>query len=330
MKIAIIGAGLAGMTTAQQLVQENIEVDVFEKSRGLGGRLATKRLEWAHIDTGAQYFTARNEAFQKQVDQWIEDRVVAPWHFSPYKVIDEELRPSSDNIVRYVGCPGMSSIVGALARGINVHLNTLIVSVDKREEKWQLQSQKGERYLDYDWIITSLPAEQTASLFTTEHESLLNIPASPHLPCWALALATNGSVDAQIQGIFGDKVVSWASRLSSRPPMKDLDNLHHDYNDLWMLHFSPSWSLENHKETDTDIVATGLHWLQNLLQTSLTLKYEHRHYWRYASVKPEANAGICINHDMKIAAIGAWCCGGRVEGAYLSAMELLNNIIYPN
>ena len=70
MKIAIVGAGISGVCAANLLAQEGFKVDVFEKSRGLGGRLTTKRLDWAHIDIGAQYFTARDPRFIKQVEAW--------------------------------------------------------------------------------------------------------------------------------------------------------------------------------------------------------------------------------------------------------------------
>ena len=42
--IAVIGAGIAGLVCAQQLSQAGYSVVVVEKSRGLGGRLATRRL----------------------------------------------------------------------------------------------------------------------------------------------------------------------------------------------------------------------------------------------------------------------------------------------
>ena len=79
MKVAIIGAGLAGLTVARQLLKLNADVIVFEKSRGLGGRLATRRADWANIDLGAQYFTARSEAFQREAQRWESANTVAQW-----------------------------------------------------------------------------------------------------------------------------------------------------------------------------------------------------------------------------------------------------------
>ena len=71
MKIAIIGAGLAGLTAASHLISAGFRVDLVEKSRGAGGRMATRRETWASLDLGAQYFTARSPAFRAQVASWL-------------------------------------------------------------------------------------------------------------------------------------------------------------------------------------------------------------------------------------------------------------------
>lgn len=67
--IAVVGAGIAGLLLARELKARGAEVVVFEKSRGLGGRMATKRVGEAVFDTGAQYFTAKSERFAAQVTE---------------------------------------------------------------------------------------------------------------------------------------------------------------------------------------------------------------------------------------------------------------------
>ena len=66
MKIGIIGAGLAGLKVGSELKKQGHDITVFEKSRGKGGRLANKRLDWGVFDIGAQYFTARSEVFKQE------------------------------------------------------------------------------------------------------------------------------------------------------------------------------------------------------------------------------------------------------------------------
>ena len=63
MKIAIIGAGIAGLTCAHMLKKYN--PIIFEKSRGIGGRLATRYSDQYQFDHGAQYFTVKDKEFDK-------------------------------------------------------------------------------------------------------------------------------------------------------------------------------------------------------------------------------------------------------------------------
>ena len=76
MRIIIVGAGLAGLMAAQSCVQAGHNVIVFDKGRSVGGRLATRRIDSAVLDHGAQFFTVRDAAFQIHVDTWFSAGVV--------------------------------------------------------------------------------------------------------------------------------------------------------------------------------------------------------------------------------------------------------------
>ena len=79
-KVAVIGAGISGLVCARLLVEHGMEVTVFEKSRGIGGRMSTRRSpEGYHFDHGAQYFTVREERFRRYVDSWAAEGLVARW-----------------------------------------------------------------------------------------------------------------------------------------------------------------------------------------------------------------------------------------------------------
>lgn len=334
MKAAVIGAGIAGLTAARELAKSGVKVQVFEKSRGVGGRLANKRLEWGNLDIGAQYFTARDERFQKQVDQWQKEGIAARWQFNPHSLTISGLTTRPDSTLRYVGTPKMNSLAHALARDVDIEFKTRIEVLERTRDGWVLSTADGITEQErYDWVVLSLPAEQSKVLLTgtaIEHQ----IPEYVHEPCWALALATLGEVPADIQGIFGDEIVSWVSRLSSRPQrriqkketqQKGSDN----YDDLWMLHFSSDWSTIHTKESKVNVTQTGLEWLsralENHIDKPLQAVQDFKHYWLYARAKNgKAMSSVIADRSTCIAAIGAWASGGRIEGAYLSALDFMD------
>ncbi len=77
--IAIIGTGIAGLSAAQALTSAGHQVHLFDKSRGSGGRMSSKRSDAGSLDMGAQYFTARDRRFATAVKQWQTQGHVAEW-----------------------------------------------------------------------------------------------------------------------------------------------------------------------------------------------------------------------------------------------------------
>ncbi len=322
MKIAIIGAGMAGLTAATELQRKGATVQVFEKSHGTGGRLASKRLDWGQMDTGAQYFTARSGGFHARVKQWEAAGAAAQWAFTPYRLTDGALQPSPDEAVRYVGTPRMTSIARYMAKDLDVAFQTRIEQLSFDGEQWALYTTDEQKLNGFDWVVSSIPAEQAAVMLDTSSDLARDIPEEVHNPCWALALATRGHVPEDIQGIFGDDVVSWVSRLSAMPGRECPEGS----DDLWMLHFSAQWSREHANDTADAVYAEGLAWLRSRLQADLVARQHYGHFWRYANLAdPESPRPYRVEKSRNLAVIGAWCCGGRVEGAYQSAMHLMSD-----
>ena len=112
-KIAVIGAGIAGITCARTLVQAGHEVTVFEKSRGVGGRMATRSTAFGTFDHGTQYFTVRDPRFEQALAT--TPSVCKPWSATTVRVLDELGRVTSNGLpVRephWVPRPGMNALV---------------------------------------------------------------------------------------------------------------------------------------------------------------------------------------------------------------------------
>ena len=108
---AIIGAGIAGITCARTLVQAGHQVTVFEKSRGVGGRMSTRSTPFGSFDHGTQYFTVRDARFTQAIET--APGVCKPWSANAVRVLDamgrvvEAALPHRES--QWVAKPGMNA-----------------------------------------------------------------------------------------------------------------------------------------------------------------------------------------------------------------------------
>jgi predicted NAD/FAD-dependent oxidoreductase len=169
--VAVIGAGLAGIGAARLMVDAGWRVVVFDKSRGLGGRCATKRWDGHSVDHGAQYFTMRDADFAFAVRAACGEELVeiqAP--------IVDELGRELPSEGRFFHAQGNSRLVRALAKGLDVRMGVTIESVKDR-------CVDGE---DFDVVLSTAPWPQTAKLAGLEDSQ------NPYAPCLALLLLYEG------------------------------------------------------------------------------------------------------------------------------------------
>ncbi len=156
--VLIIGAGLSGLIAARTLTAQNHQVMVLDKGRGVGGRLATRRLGEGRADHGAQYFSAKTPEFQQQVSEWLAAGVVREWHPEAAVVGDTQF-----NHPRYVGTDGMSGIAKALATGLAIQQNERVTQLQAVNGGWQVHTESGKSY-PADVVLCTVPAPQALTL----------------------------------------------------------------------------------------------------------------------------------------------------------------------
>jgi predicted NAD/FAD-dependent oxidoreductase len=180
--ILIIGAGLAGLSAANDLQQAGHQVLVIDKGRGLGGRLAGRRIGDATFDHGAQFMTAREPRFRAAVADWIAAGVTEEW-YSSY--------PGQPNgHPRYRGVPTMTAVAKHLAIGLDIMRATRVVTVSQQHVGWLANLDNGDRVNAKKLLITSpvpqalelleginIPADKQARLERIEYESCIAVMA---------------------------------------------------------------------------------------------------------------------------------------------------------
>ena len=162
MRVVVVGAGIAGLMAAQTLAKNGHDVIVVDKGRSPGGRLATRRIDDATLDHGAQFFTVRDPLFKSHVEKWIASGVVTEW----CRGFDSATQ-NNDGFPRYRGVRGMTDIAKHLAIGLDVRCNTLAFSIAPgTTSKWQLNIDDGSA-LNADALIVTCPLPQTYALLVT-------------------------------------------------------------------------------------------------------------------------------------------------------------------
>jgi len=180
--IAIIGAGIAGLSAAQALQKAGQSVHLFDKGKGSGGRMASKRSEAGALDLGAQYFTARDRRFVEQVQQWVAAGWAEQWKPQLYNYRDGTLSPSPDEQTRWVGVPRMSAITRGLLKDVTVNFDCRIAEVFRGKQYWHLQDTDGCSHGPFSRVVIAVPAPQaTPLLAATPKLAAVAAGVQPHL-----------------------------------------------------------------------------------------------------------------------------------------------------
>ncbi|WP_035482652.1 NAD(P)/FAD-dependent oxidoreductase, partial [Gallaecimonas xiamenensis] len=200
--IAIIGAGLSGITAARILQGQGHAPTIFEKSKGTGGRMGSRRSQWGSFDLGAQYFTARHPRFIDELGNWTAQGIAAEWPVAPYHISSRGPIHAQDVVQRYVGQPHMSAITRYLASSLDVRFEVSICSCHHRDEQWWLEDQDGKAHGPFDGLLVTVPAPQAAPLVSASPRLAMLTRKVRMEPCWAVGLVFSQPLATPIKAAF--------------------------------------------------------------------------------------------------------------------------------
>lgn len=327
--VAVIGAGIAGAACADGLQRAGYQVTVFDKSRGPGGRMATRHIRWTDaegteqagdIDHGAQHFSASTPRFRAlmaraeaagAVARW-QPRVHARW---PAPI----LRPS------FVATPTMPALCRHLLKAVQVRVGAAVQRLYRQADGWHLVIADGEVRGPFDQVVLAMPPAQAALLLAGHHDDWADaLAAVPMQACWTLMAITN-DVDWPWDAAEPDRgALAWVARNERKPGRTSALGLAH-----WVAHATPAWTAA-HLEEDPQQVRDALCAALARLLPQQTVEWHHAavHRWRYALPQSEpADTRECWWD----AARGLGVCGdffgiGQVEAAWRSGDELADTL----
>lgn len=321
-RVAVIGAGMAGLACARSLGDRGADVTVFEKSRGPGGRVATQLTDQGSFDHGAQYFAAHTHAFEAHVQRWVDAGVAAPW---PGKTVAFDRGRVIDSLVgteRFVGVGGMNAVARHLAEGIDLTTETKIVRLMRRAGLWHLQDEKGKllQMRGFDAVVVTAPSPQTAQLLQDCTPLADTAARVTWETCWTamLALSRPSGIEYSAAFVNDDPILGWMSRDDRKPGRPKVAGVV----ERWVLHARPRWS---RKYIDLTPEAAA-HWIARAFSARVgrpaTVRSLTGHRWRYATPTRPLKQPFLWDESGRVGVAGDWCGDARVEGAFLSGLAL--------
>ncbi len=322
-KVAVIGAGISGLTLANKL-KNHFEVVVFEKSRGFGGRVATRRSDDYIFDHGAQFFKAKTEEFKEYIRPMIDQNVIEIWKARFVEIDNSKIinnRTWNDDPSNYVGTPSMNAIGKFMADGLDIRLSEKVANVSK-SSKWSLYNEANEDLGQFDWLISAIPPKQIMDIIPDVINLYPGIGKHEMLACFSLMLGYKEKIDVGFDAaLIKGSDISWLSVNSSKPLRSN--------NYTFLVHSTNKWASLN-IDKDRDWVKN---YLCNELSSIIPINTEIASYvglqgWRYANIKKQSgNTEFFFNKDDKFGLCGDWFIQGRIEAAFLSGSHLADQIL---
>jgi predicted NAD/FAD-dependent oxidoreductase len=313
---------LSGLVAAGEL-QKCCDVEVFEKSRGFGGRMATRYGADFEFDHGAQFFTARSTAFRHFLEPLIADNVVACWHARFAELQRNTIIATTDwdeTFPHYVGAPRMNEIGRFLGDGLTIRQNTAVAQLRHETAGWSLTDSGGNPLGHFDWVVCALPAAQTMAL-APAGSRLYQLAGEVQMrACYALMLGFDKSLSLPWQAALVHAAdISWISQNSSKPKRSEGFTL-----------VAHSTNLYADANLNMGMPAVQDHLLGELSDVigidCGRASFCQLHRWRYANVDKRSGPVCLVDPNTQLAGCGDWFQRGRVEAAFTSGLEVAEKL----
>ncbi|PQO44582.1 NAD(P)/FAD-dependent oxidoreductase [Blastopirellula marina] len=321
-RVAIIGAGISGLLCARQL-NSVMDVWVYEKSRIISGRMATRRVPetGANFDHGAQYFTVRSNEVRPLLEDWLDDRVVAPWQGSVV-TLKPGLKIDRDPTPRFVPLPEMNSLAKYLALPLSVRAETPISKVERSSDGWTVITDDQQPFGPFDWLVCASTPSVALSLLGDSHPFHDQVSQQKFDSCWATMVHFASPFQVPFDGAFvHENPLRWICRNNSKPG-RDVNH------ECWVLHATPEWSNKRSDLPAEEVAAQSLEALADATGTPLpAVRFVDSRRWQQSAPIDPLSETCLVDPSWKLAICGDWCNQARVEGAMLSGLGVAERIL---
>ena len=318
--VAIIGAGLAGISAARALMALGHAVAIFDKGRGPGGRLATRRIEAEgrklQFDHGAQYLRAESADFATA----LAEAGTAPW----------------PDAARRVGVPSMSAVPRALLGEIPCVASRHVGQIAGSPGAWVLRHwdarlvRPGKPLPDtapeeagpFAAVLLTMPATQAREVLGQNAPSLTDaLTTIRYAPCWTVMASFNAPLPLPETLRPEAHAIGWAARDSAKPGRDERQ-------ENWVIQAAPVWTRAHLELPAEEIAQPLLAALASFSATPLPAPFMAvAHRWRYSLLEAPLGEPCLWDDAARIGYASDGCIGGRAEAAWQSGAALAAQVL---
>ncbi|MGB3135656.1 MAG: FAD-dependent oxidoreductase [Nodosilinea sp.] len=331
--VVVIGAGVSGLAAARALHQSGYQVAVVDKSRGLGGRLATRRRNDAVIDHGCRYLEPFTNSSLSPIAELVASGTLQPWQPKAFELgADGALSAVAASAV-YAAPEGMSSVAKNLAQGLTIHRHWRAIAITPLAHGWRVEAARGDSHrqsntLEAKAVVVAIPAPQIADLLqaSSEYKGVKALLKQLDLVSFDAVITVMAGYRSSDPASLLAQLDSqgWIIASSTHPALRwaalDSSKRARQQEPVAVFHSSPEFAASASDKSDLEPVGQALlaaiapcgEWL-------LSPQWMQVHRWRYGFVRQALGSTILSSALLpNLIGCGDWCSGGHVEGAIAS------------
>lgn len=309
-KIGIIGSGIAAAALAHAL-RDFADITVFEKARGVGGRLSTRYKDDFEFDLGAPFFCTNHPCFQSMTNALIHQGIVSKWSYQEVLTEHQTCLKST-----YVGLARMNDLPKFLLKDIKVCLEHKVTEIKKSGNFWMLGFEK-QASQTFDWVISTAPPAQSNVLLPKLFEYSDLLTEIEFLPSMVLMLGLSQPLNISWDCYtMPSDIIRHCIVNSNKPGRKNKQSL--------VIEATATFSKQYFDTDETSIISLLYYDLVNFLDLdSAQIEYQAVHKWRYASSTANKTLNMVLfDKALGLGVCGDWVEGGGVEAAFLSGVRM--------
>lgn len=291
LKIGVIGAGISSAVFSN-LVKDITQVEVFEKSRGTGGRLSRHFAHGFNFDIGCQDIILPPSFTPNIVSKAIKENALVPWKptFRIHNVQDDTININLEDIASYCGNGNMNQFAKWAFDDTKITYQTRIVELISKDSAWFLLSDSGKHYGPFDIVALSCPAPQIMALTQVFNNELSRVKYDS---CLVINLGLHKPLPSDTPGVIKSEktLARWIIQSHFKPNSKSqpgitIQSKPLDYFDL----------IENKEELSKEMIKESV----SIIDNDFKIEYKNEHIWRYSKCTRPINMSLLYKNNIGV------------------------------